>query len=1031
MPFAGVLAFSTAINDSGFVEGTKALVGAATKLALAITAAFAVAGVALVAFGKKAVELASDLQEVQNVVDTVFGSMSKDIDEFSKTALDKFGLSELSAKRYASTIGAMLKPTGLATDQLTEMAKTLTAATGGMASFFNRSAEIINQDIQSYFAGSSETMYKYGLIATVANMETFALSQGITKLWKDMTQAEQQTLRYNFLLQNLGYTFNDFSKTIDSNANQTRLLSERWNEFLTIVGGQLLISLTPVIKMLNNLLSSVINVTKQFIKFYSVVSGSEIKDSGMADTVSATQSTSDSIGSANDNQKKLNKSIEKGKKEAEGQLASFDKVNVISEKIASNADSGGDSGIGGGSGFALSKAPIDLSKVEEATVLSPVLEKLTDLFSKLEKIDISPLTDSLKPLLDIDWNPMLNGLVSITNGFLKLFESISNNILAPFMTYVFVPFITKISEVIIPKALILAGNAMKALAAALDLVSPAFETFYKVLGKVIDIGLDILAFLLDKISEALVDLTKELQVLNDSGELDDFFKILGLILGVLASLTLLPLLSLIVSLGLMFLGLVLAIKYIIQLEKDSGFIKTIGEASSKALKALSELYQKAVKDYNNYFKENKFKEVNLDTLLKISFDMMKWIDENIFDPLWTYFTSEDFQKWFRKQVDKMIDVTFDVVKWLDDKIFSPLWSYVTKDEDFKKWFNEKVSKIFDITVDIAKWLLIKIIEKIWEYKVAKDKEFGKWFMDVVISTMWTPVVDMGKWIKEKIIDPIWDYTIEKSRTFSKWITQNIVNPFINTTIDVGNWIKVNIIDKIWGYVVEKGKSFSDWVALNIVTPMLNTSIDIGKWIKDKIIDPIWNYQIEEGKTFGDWIEENIIKPFKESGLEGVWKTIVNKLHVIFATFVNEQITGFESLVNAFVRGVNTMIAAANKLKFNIPDWVPNIGGKSFGFNLSPINTIKLDRISVPKLATGAVIPPNSEFMAILGDQKSGVNIETPLATMIQAFETALSNKGTTDINVNFTGTMAQLIRALKPEIEKEDRRVGRRKVSIA
>ena len=83
-----------------------------------------------------------------------------------------------------------------------------------------------------------------------------------------------------------------------------------------------------------------------------------------------------------------------------------------------------------------------------------------------------------------------------------------------------------------------------------------------------------------------------------------------------------------------------------------------------------------------------------------------------------------------------------------------------------------------------------------------------------------------------------------------------------------------------------------------------------------------------------------------------------------------------------------MISALNKIHFEVPDWVPLVGGKSFGINITPVS-----RVSLPRLASGAVIPPNREFMAVLGDQKSGTNIETPLATMVQAFKQAINETG--------------------------------------
>ena len=109
---------------------------------------------------------------------------------------------------------------------------------------------------------------------------------------------------------------------------------------------------------------------------------------------------------------------------------------------------------------------------------------------------------------------------------------------------------------------------------------------------------------------------------------------------------------------------------------------------------------------------------------------------------------------------------------------------------------------------------------------------------------------------------------------------------------------------------------------------------------------------------------------------------------------NGLLSGFEKAINGiigmFESMINWIVRALNKIQFDVPEWVPLIGGKKFGFN---IPEVRFSRVTMPRLATGAVIPPNREFMAVLGDQKSGMNIETPLSTMIEAFTTAMQSMG--------------------------------------
>lgn len=141
---------------------------------------------------------------------------------------------------------------------------------------------------------------------------------------------------------------------------------------------------------------------------------------------------------------------------------------------------------------------------------------------------------------------------------------------------------------------------------------------------------------------------------------------------------------------------------------------------------------------------------------------------------------------------------------------------------------------------------------------------------------------------------------------------------------------------------------------------------------------------------------------------------------------NGLISGFEKAINGIIGMFETMINwivdKLNMIKFDVPDWVPGIGGKVFGFN---IPNVEFGRVAIPRLAQGAVIPPNREFLAVLGDQKSGTNIETPLATMVQAFKQALAESGgggAQTIILQIDGR--EFGRAVKKYGGREEQRVG-------
>lgn len=149
----------------------------------------------------------------------------------------------------------------------------------------------------------------------------------------------------------------------------------------------------------------------------------------------------------------------------------------------------------------------------------------------------------------------------------------------------------------------------------------------------------------------------------------------------------------------------------------------------------------------------------------------------------------------------------------------------------------------------------------------------------------------------------------------------------------------------------------------------------------------------------------------EMALEGVKKVakgIVNGILIIV-----------ESFINNIIRGLNWLITKINSISLKVPDWVPGIGGKGWSPHLGQMSSVTL-----PRLATGAVIPPNKEFLAVLGDQKSGTNIETPLATMVDAFKQAMAESGgTTTVVIQLDGK--EIARSTVKNINNMTRAAGK------
>ena len=145
------------------------------------------------------------------------------------------------------------------------------------------------------------------------------------------------------------------------------------------------------------------------------------------------------------------------------------------------------------------------------------------------------------------------------------------------------------------------------------------------------------------------------------------------------------------------------------------------------------------------------------------------------------------------------------------------------------------------------------------------------------------------------------------------------------------------------------------------------------------------------------------------GVKKVAKGIVNGILIIV-----------ESFINNIIRGLNWLITKINSISLKVPDWVPGVGGKGWSPHIGQMSSITL-----PRLATGAVIPPNKEFLAVLGDQKSGTNIETPLATMVDAFKQAMaeSGGGTTTVVIQLDGK--EIARSTVKNINNMTRAAGK------
>lgn len=823
----GKVNVSTGKLTSAFAGLKKMAIGA-----LSITA--------LVKLGKEMLSLSSDLIEVQNVVDTVFGNMAEKINDFAKNALTAFGLTELQAKNYASTIGAIVKATGVGTDATLEMSEGLTKLTGDVASFYNLDHDTAFEKLRSGITGETEPLKSLGVVMTEVNLEAFRLSQGIATSYKEMNQAEKTALRYNYIMSTLSDTQGDFSKTQGSWSNQVRILTGQLQQLGAVLGGFLQNLLYPILVVINQILSLAISGVSALAKLFGfdmesiqinqgVAGGADVGDLG----ASAMDDLTDSTDNATAAQKKLNAEQKKS-------LANIHDLNVLNTDKGSSGSSGGAGGAGGvgGSGF-----NFDLTPYKDIETSSKNLDGIIGGLAK--KFD--PVIKRAKELAGIFAKGFSVGLGDTNTANIK------KNIEETYET-----------------AKSIWHNTFGSDEFQISVNTITFN-LGEIFGHITSIGVKIGEFITGTLNQFLSD--NQVTIEFDFWNLVDAFTRLT-------------------EIAAAFSG---ALDTIFSAFTSDGAIGT-------AANVLGSLY--------NIFSLISFLVTNL------AVDLADLFTGPIIDNAKAIKTALE-------GVFEALDVITGAIKSLTDFVRDKVITlYEDKIRPLIQSFRDGISKLVETFLNAWNEHIKPVLDKLAEKFADVVENHIKPMIDKVVGFIGS-VVDAVKLLWEKWLQPIVNFLI-----------QVLVPAFANAFEYIGNLV-------------------GDVVA--VISDILSGLFGVLKGLIDFIV----------GVFTGDW--------------EKAWNGIVS----VF-TSIWEGIKGVvKGVFNIIADVINNIINAVKKISFDVPDWVPLVGGKHFGL---------LENIpNIPHLANGMVIPPNQEFLAVLGDQSKGVNIETPLSTMLDAFRRALDD----------------------------------------
>lgn len=998
----GQIGLDLVVNDKGFKKQMTGVQNMAKKAALALAAAFSVKKI--IDFGASCIELGSDLQEVQNVVDVSFPAMSKQVDAFAQNAAASFGLSETMAKRFTGTFGAMAKAFGFSEKQAYEMSTALTGLAGDVASFYNITQDEAYTKLKSVFTGETESLKDLGVVMTQTALDQYALANGFGKTTAKMTEAEKVALRYKFVQEQLTSASGDFIRTSDSWANQVRILQLQFDSFKASIGQGLINVLTPAIKTINLLMQKLVALGNMFKSFTEMIMGKSGSGSAAADTAAsmeAAASSSDSmasgVDSANSSAKKLKKTLS---------TLAVDSLNILN----SNSDDSSSSGGSGGAGAGISNLGIDKTTNDTNT--------LSESVSALEKC-INSLANAFN-------NGFKQGLGDDFENSLKRIKGHVTNIGS------------SLKEIFTDKSVVASACGMALnISKALGQISGATVSIGTTIAENIIGGADKYlqqnsGYIKERLA-GIFDATGESAEIvgNLNATIAEIFEVFrgdaakqctADLIGIVANSSL-GITQLAMQIGRDIIGCISKpitdnkdkIKQAIEntLSPISTVLSTLNTAVQNTFGKVFEVYDAKIRPAFEGFAEG-FSSI-VSTLLDAYNTHIAPVLDNLSEKF-----SEVWQSSIQPAIEKIISfigkladnvstvwktVVAPFINWLINTLVPVLAPIIeTIGETFLNAFGA-ISTIIGGVMDVLGGLLDFVTglfkgdwEQCWEGAKSIFEGFcgiisglvsGLWstitgvfsgainIITGIVTTIWNTVTGIftTAWNAiTSIISTAWDMiagVISNAGENIKFFVTTAWNAIKNTITSIVNGIK-NVISTAWKAI----KTVVSTVINNIKTVI--TTVFNG--IK-KVVTSAWNGIKTIITSVINGIKTNIsnklsniketfttiftsIKTTVKKIFDGIWTNIKNT--------INSILGGVEKMANGVINGINGMIGAMNKLKFDIPDWVPELGGKTFGFAIPTI-----PELNIPKLAQGGYVKANTPQLAMIGDNRHQGEVVAP------------------------------------------------------
>lgn len=947
-----------------------------------------------------AVDLASQLTEVQNVVDTTFGDMASKVDDFTKTSIQDFGMSELTVKQISSRFQALGTSIGISseqvangtavankalmsqnntlyktTDSMADMSLNLTRLAGDMASFYDVDQADVAKSLQSIFSGTIAPLRRYGLDLTQATLSEWAMKNGLDANIKSMTQAEKVLLRYNYVMANTQAAQGDFAKTANTWANSVRVLKQEFQAWGSIIGSVIINALKPFVQALSKVMLKVISFTRTVADALGAIFGWTIEISGGGATVDGMEDIAGGVGDIGDSADKSNKKAQKLKKT----LLSIDEIHALDD----NSDSGSGGGSGsGGSGGGGAGGGVDSSLKKTDGLLEKYKSSIKDLYSLGKYIG-----DALASAMEsIDWKKIYQkadnfgkGLADFLNGLIspRLFYDLGATIAGSLNTALH--FLNSF------------GTTFDWTNFGLSIangINGFFENFdFALLAKTINAWVQgiytMLTTAIKNVSwkDVLKGITDFLSNLD--------IKTVEIIVGTLLIKKIISLK--LGSVALAFIGKSLSKAIAQAIASKIGFELVEGAGIGTAIMQAFKTIFASLSTNLGLLIEGLFSGLSLGDAITAAFgtgavDLLATIGSAFSAIAGTILSIVNFVKMLK-----------DGFSWVNELLMVIGVALATIGAILAGVAALPAVIVGAIVAAVS--TIVVLVKDNWNTICELFSTAGEWFNGNVIEPVVSFFKDMWKTISG-FFGSLWKDIVTVWQGASKWFSSTVIEPIVGffkgfatraQQIFQGVWI---IIQAIW--IVA-----SSWFNNNVITPISNlfnflktfiqTTIQTAKdfvfstwqgvasWFSGTVIQPISNFfnmlkagitsALSVAKNFvistwqgvASWFNGNVISPITncfnimKNGITNAFNYVWSSIRGGVTGAMNYVISKIENGVNFVVSGINSLLRGFNK--------VVSMAAKVAGANWNGVSLVP--KVHIPRLASGGIFPRGEDGMAFI------------------------------------------------------------------